>query len=83
MTYTVLLFLMKSYKLLRCGDFPNYMHVNKTFSRIYKSMLAYGSSVLSSEPSSKDFKSLCILLYSIESMHALSKSMAANLAWQT
>ena len=83
MTYTVLLFLMKSYKLLRCGDIPNYMHVNKTFSRIYKSMLAYGSSVLSCEPSSKDFKSLCTLLYWIESMHALSKWMTANLAWQT
>ena len=29
------------------------------------------------------FKSLCTLLYSIESMHALSKWMTANLAWQT
>ena len=49
-----------------------YMHVNKTFSRTYKSMPAYGSSVLSCEPSSKDFKSLC-MFYSIESMHELSK----------
>ena len=80
MTYTVLLCIgihlipdEVSCKLLCCGDFPNYMHVNKTFSRTYKSMLAYGSSALSCEPSSKDFKSLCTQFYSIESMHALSK----------
>ena len=43
-----------SCKLLRCGDFPHYMHVNNNLSITYKSMLAYGSSVLSCEPSFND-----------------------------